>query len=318
MERPTKVAFITQGGRNSVMKTEDGGKTWRHSYDGIYGDTVNALNLIESGLLKGSLVITAVSGIEITQNHGDTWMEGVDFVLGRSTDKNLPGYSWRAVSPDTKVKGRYDLLISTGYPSPFREDGVFGVDISCVRSGGKNCSEKLVEGPHYDMVIMNGKLYAGNLDGGIDMLDLTTLKSSKLYVTGKDPVLFVKVFDGRIFVETYRGQYQGDCWMWTGKSGEVYVLEDNGFKRIYDEYVITFLVRNGAFLALKRGALIYKPTLDSPAVEIELPKMRYTNLVVDWDEGWFSCPQLMEKSTTQCLTRWLVESAPLNPSTKAC
>lgn len=35
------------------MKTEDGGRTWKQSYDGIYGDTINAISILNSGILKG-------------------------------------------------------------------------------------------------------------------------------------------------------------------------------------------------------------------------------------------------------------------------
>lgn len=43
----------------------------------------------------------------------------VDFTNGK-VDGSLPGYSWCAASPNEKVEGRYDLFISTGYPSPYK------------------------------------------------------------------------------------------------------------------------------------------------------------------------------------------------------
>ncbi len=76
------------------MKTEDGGRNWKQSYDGIYGDTINSISILNSGILKGSIVITAVSGIEIATNHGDSLMN-VDFTIGK-VDGSLPGYSWCA------------------------------------------------------------------------------------------------------------------------------------------------------------------------------------------------------------------------------
>jgi len=139
------------------------------------------------------MVITAVSGIEIAQSYGNSWMDDVDFVTGRNVEGKLPGYSWCAVSLNTKVKDRY-----------------FGVGISCIIANGTSCIERLIDGPHYEMVIKDGKLYAGNLDGGIDVLDLNTLQISKLYVNGDEPVPFVRVFDGKLFVETYNGKYVGD------------------------------------------------------------------------------------------------------------
>jgi len=69
-----------------------------------------------------------------------------------------------------------------------------------------------------------------------------------------------------------------------GRSDKVYVLEDDGFKEVYDRYVITFFVKDGKFLALS-DSLICKPTLDSKGIEIRLPNKEYTDLAVDWDDG---------------------------------
>ncbi|HDN73930.1 MAG TPA: hypothetical protein ENG16_02765 [Archaeoglobus sp.] len=277
----TKYALITQGGRNSVMKTDDGGVTWKRSYEGVYGDTINEVNAISSGILKDSIVITAVSGIEIAQNNGDSWLD-IDFTLGKFGGK-LPGYSWCAVSPNEKVMGKYDLLISTGYPSPFKGDGVFAVDISCIESGGGLCIKKLIEGPHYEMVIVDDRLYAGNMDSGVDVLDLKTLTTSKLDIT--DPAPIVRYFDGKIFVETYKSGYSGDSWRWTGKSGEIYVC-DSSCKVIYNRYAISFSVKDNQLIALRKDAIVYKSDIYSNDVkEIRLPRKLYTDMVVNWEKG---------------------------------
>jgi hypothetical protein len=209
----------------------------------------------------------------------DYWLD-VDFTIGK-IDGKLPGYAWCAVSPKKKVKGKYDLLISTGYPSPFKGDGVFGVNLSCVECGGKDCIEKLIDGAHYEMAILNGKLYAGNMDSGVDVLDLKTLKLSKLNVKGT----LVRVFDGKLFVGTYEGKYAGDSWRWNGKAGKVYVC-DGKCEEVYGKYVMAFSVRDGEFIGLTRDGLVYKPdVLSSAVIEVRLPDKAYTDMEVDWDNG---------------------------------
>lgn len=278
----TKFVLVPQGGGNSVMKTRDGGKTWERSYDGIWGDTINAINLITSGLWKGSIAVTAVSGTQITKDFGDSWVEGIDFTLGRIEGK-LPGYHWIVISPDEKIKGKYDLLVSTGYPSPEGGDGVFGVDTSCLMKG-KVCAEKLLEGPHYEMVIIGDKLYAGSMEKGVDVLDLKTFKVSKISLPGAG--VLVRYFDGKLFIGTYEEErFIGDMWRFLGKRGRVYIC-DGECKEIYDKYVISFFVKDGEFIALSPGSLVYKPDINSEkTIEVRLPKAEYSDMAVDWEDG---------------------------------
>ncbi len=280
--KATKVAFVTVGGQ-AVQKTEDGGLSWHNSYEGVYGDTINAISPLNSGILAGSIVITAVSGTEIATDHGDSWL-GVDFRIGK-VDGKLPGYSWRAASPDERVKGRYDLLISTGYPGNFGGDGIFGVDTSCLKSESSGCVERLLSGVYYDVVVVGDKLYAGNMDDGVDVLNLKSLEVSKIRVgNAKTPVPVVKFFDGKLYFETYRGKFVGDGWKWTGKKGEVY-LYDGEARLVYEKYVINFYVNGNEFVALTPNSLVYKPDIFGKAVEVSLPSKKYTDMAVDWDKG---------------------------------
>jgi hypothetical protein len=249
----TKQAFITQGGKNSVMKTEDGGRTWRQSYDGVYGDTVNAINILNTGIYRGSIVITAVSGIEVATNHGDSLLD-VDFTIDK-VGGALPGYSWCAASLNEEIEGRYDLLISTGYLSPYKGDGVFAVDVSCLQSKGRKCIKRLVDGAHYEMVVFNGKLYAGSMDSGVSVLDLNTLHLSKIELGYAAPL--VRVFDGKLYAGTYRGKFVGMGGGGREAKGGVYVCDDT-CRVVYDGYAISFFVNDGEVLILSKDRTGYK------------------------------------------------------------
>ena len=277
-----KQAFVTVGGQ-AVQKTEDGGLTWHDSYEGIYGDTINAINPINSGILSGSIVITAVSGIEIALENGNSWMEGVDFSIGR-VNGELPGYAWCAISPNKRIRGKYDLLISTGYPSPYGGDGVFAINISALKGNKTDWIEKILEGPHYEMVIIGNKLYAGNMEEGLDVIDLETFEQSRISI-GKASIPIVRKFDGKIFLETYEGKYVGDGWRWKGNKGKIYLYEEEPML-VYDGYAINFFVKNKELIALTQHSLIYKAdVLSNDVVEVELPDKEYTDMAVDWEDG---------------------------------
>ncbi len=279
----TKYAFVTVGGQ-AVQKTENGGVSWKNSYEGVYGDTINAINLIESGLLSGSIVVTAASGVEIALDNGEQWMENVDFRIGK-IDGKLPGYTWCAISPDKPVKGKYELLVSTGYPSPYGGDGVFGINLTRLRNGEGEWIEKLIDGPHYEMVIAGDKLFAGSMERGIDVLDLKTLKLSKIE-TGSAGAPLVRMFDGNLYFETYEDNYPGDGWRWMGKNGKIYIYIGNNAEIVYDKYAINFFVKDGELIALTPDSLVYKPdVLSDEVVEVKLPDREYTDMAVDWDDG---------------------------------
>ena len=101
--------------------------------------------MIHQHLLQylGNVVAIGDEYYVIAFNNGEEWMRGIDLRLGKEVGGGkLPGYPWCAVSPERRIEGKYDLLISTGYPSPFRGDGVFGIDTSCLIRGGRNCVKK--------------------------------------------------------------------------------------------------------------------------------------------------------------------------------
>ncbi len=186
-------------------------------------------------------------------------------------------------STNEKFEGRYDLFISTGYPSPYRGDGVFAVDLSCLQSGGEKCIERLIDGAHYEMVVFNDKLYAGSMDSGVNVLDLNTLKLSKIDLGSAAPL--VRVFDGKLYVGTYRGKFVGDSWRWEGNEGEVYVCDDT-CRVVYDGYAVSFSVNNGELIVLSKDRVGYKLVYryGSAEKEIRLDDRTFTDMVVDWNK----------------------------------
>lgn len=187
------------------------------------------------------------------------------------------------------------------------------MDISCIESGGKNCIEKLIDGAHYEMAIVDNELYAGNMDSGVDVLDLKTLELSKLGIEGAGTL--VRVFDGKVFVGTYEGKYGGDSWRWNGEVGKVYMC-NGACKVVYDKYVISFFVNNGEFIGLTKENLVYKPdVLSSDVVEVKLPSKAYTDMEVDWNNGIIFLSTYGEGvyyTTIDELKRGKVELTPFN------
>ena len=100
-----------------LLKTSDGGRTWRMSYQGLYGDCINEVSYLSSGSLKGSLVVLCQSGIEISGDLGDSWID--DFDVAPS---DLRAYfPWCALpyQGELQIEGYpVDLLLITGYPGP--------------------------------------------------------------------------------------------------------------------------------------------------------------------------------------------------------
>lgn len=130
------------------------------------------------------------------------------------------------------------------------------------------------------MVVFNDKLYAGSMDSGVNVLDLNTLHLSKIDLGSAASL--VRVFDGKLYVGTYRGKFVGDSWRWEGSEGEVYVC-DNTCKAIYDGYAISFFVNNGELIVLsKDGAgykLVYK--YGSTEKEMRLSDKTFADMAVD-------------------------------------
>jgi len=283
-----KIAFVPRPGKGNIQKTEDGGKTWKRSYNGIYGDTINKITLIETGLRKGDIVVTCVSGTQVTKDLGDSWEEGIDLTIG-DIGYGLPGYAWGAASPEEKLEGRYDLLIATGYPpSYFTGNGVYALDTETLKSGGRDFLKRIVEGPCYELVVVGNTLYVGRMDGGVDVVDLRTYSVSKLEGIPSDEAgMNVRYYNGTLIVFTIKGGSKDmDNYFFTDTrtTGGIYVFVNDTCKQIYKgKRVINIALHGNELVALTVEGKILHFTNFVKDWEVDLPPATYSDIAVDWD-----------------------------------
>ncbi len=287
-----KIAYVAQAGRGNIQKTVDGGFTWFPSYNGIYADTVNIVSYIGSGLWAGALVVTCVSGTQLSIDLGETWVEGIDFTIG-DIGYGLPGYQWATASPEAPLEGRYDLLVATGYP-PEQEggNGVYAVDTDCLISGGRGCFKLLVPGPAHDIVVNGSILYIGRMDSGVQVYDL--LSGSTWYLDGipsGEAGIDLLLVGDTLFVATEKGGNRGsDNYFFTDprSTGGLYACRDYVCTPLYTgERVVAFSVYGSIALLLTNNhkLVLIEDIGDPEPIVITLPPATYSDMAVDWDNG---------------------------------
>ena len=290
--KAARIAYVPQAGRGNIRKTEDGGITWRRAYNGIYADTINSVSYISSGVRAGDLVVTCVSGIQISNDLGVSWEEGIDFTIGRVAGE-LPGYAWGAASPPAKLEGRYDLLIATGYPpTTLKGNGVYAVDTECIKSGGRGCVKRLTKNPSYSIVIVGNVAYIGRMDSGVDVLDLKTYEVRELGgIPPGEAGMNILYSNGYLFVSTERGgNRDSDNYFFTNPRGigGIYVCGSDGCREIYHgRRVVSFSVRGRELVALTVDSrlLYFKDYEEGVYRVVRLPRAIYSDMVIDWRAG---------------------------------
>ena len=279
-----KYAFVPQGGAGCIQRTQDGGKTWEKAYNGIYGDTINKISYIENGVREGDIVVTCVSGTQITGDMGESWYPGIDFTLG-DIGYGLPGYAWGAASPPEKLEGKYDLLIATGYPPEnFTGNGIYAVDATF-----ENPPKRIFDVPCFDMVISGNKLYAGRMDSGVSIIDLNTYKANKVDGIPSDEAgINLKHYNEILYISTIKGgNKNSDHYFFSDKNtlGGLYLYDGNKCKKIYNgKRIISFSVNGNKIYAIScDGRLMYFKN-NEKKWEISLPEATYSDMAVDWDK----------------------------------
>ncbi len=283
-----RIAFVPRAGKGNIQRAMDGGSTWERSYNGIYADTINKIAFIESGLRKGDIVVTCVSGTQITSDFGDSWEEGIDFTIG-DIGYGLPGYAWGAASPSEKLEGRYDLLIATGYPpSDFTGNGVYAVDTKGLKTGSRERPlKRIVEGPCYDLVIIDNVLYVSRMDSGADVVDLKTYDVKKLKGIPDDEAgINVKYYDGILVVSTIKGGNKNtDHYFFsdTRALGGVYVFVNDTCNLVYKGKRAVSVSLHGDELVILtvEGKVLHFTNLIKDW-ELKLPEAVYSDMAIDW------------------------------------
>ena len=288
-----RIAFVSMPGGINIQRTMDGGKTWERSYNGIYAVTINKITYIETGLRKGDIVVTCVSGTQITSDFGETWEEGIDFTIG-DIGYGLPGYAWGAASPEKKLEDKYDLLVATGYPpADFTGNGVYAVDTEALKSrtkkGGK-AFKRIVEGPSFELVVVGNTLYVGKMDQGVDVVDLKTYSVTKLKGIPDDEAgINVRYYDGTLIVFTVKGgSKNSDRYFFEDPrtTGAIYVYKDDTCNVIYRGKRVVNIAYSTAtreLVALTVEGKIIHFTNFIKDWEYQLPKAVYSDLAVNWE-----------------------------------
>ncbi len=305
--RFARYVWIAQGGAGCINMSSDGGMTWRRAYDGIYGDTINEISFSESGILRNALVVTCVSGTQISLDYGESWIPGIDFSIG-DVGYGMSGYIWKAVSPPYKLDGRYDLILATGYPPErgFTGNGVYAVDTTCIKEKGKDkgalkrdrakCVERLVSGPVYDLLIIGDELYIGRMDKGAQILNLKTGEVQWLNGLSEEEAGMNLAYDGQyVYVSTYIGEKHGDHYFFSqGARGRLLRCEALNCQQLLSGYRVIGM-EFGEY-HLKSGHTVKGVLLTSePAIYImedsgslnkyKLPKLNFSDIAVDWENG---------------------------------
>ena len=284
-----RIAFVPRPARGNIQRTTDGGRTWERSYSGIYADTINKITLIESGLRRGHLVVTCVSGTQISRDLGDSWEGGIDFTIG-DVGYGLPGYAWGAASPSERLEGRYDLLIATGYPPSYlKGNGVYAVDTEALRSGAEGGAfKRILEGPCFDLVVVGDTLYVGRMDRGVSVVDLRTYSARELEGLPEDEAgINVKYFDGVLVVCTIKGgNADTDYYFFADAraTGGVYVIANGACREVYrGKRAVSASLHGDELVILTVEGKVLHFTNFVKDWERQLPRAVYSDMAVDWE-----------------------------------
>ncbi len=145
-------AFAGSYSCQSVLVTEDGGRTWHATPSLPRGDNIFAVSAVNIGGSE-AIVALCISGIEVSFDYGETWIDEFDVPPG-DLEVGLP---WKALQiPEgcnvtIEVDGvEYpgDFLVLGSYPAPKekpRNIGLTAVSISYILEA-RRCRKPLIDG----------------------------------------------------------------------------------------------------------------------------------------------------------------------------
>ncbi len=260
-----KTAYTCSYSFLCVLKTDDGGKTWRQSYSGLYGDCVNEVSYLEGGKLPGTLVVLCQSGIELSYDHGGSWDDGLDVNPGGLR----VCFPWCALPIPADVNLTIDVdgktyeasfLLVTGFPGPEetpqrKRHGLLAVSTQYLREArslGKPVyrgAKQLLDLPAVYGIIVEGRVVLALQEGGVAVYDLKTgetfTSSRGLPSSGG----IYKIAHGRLngvdwwLASTYEGEplfkgsFGNDHYFWYGPSRifRAKNLLENGGETVWEQ-----------------------------------------------------------------------------------
>ena len=241
-----KIAYTCSYSFRSLLKTVDGGRTWRPSYKGIYGDCMNAISFLSREPHPHTFVALCQSGIELSYDYGETWEDDFDLPPG-SVKMGFPWYALplpKEFGYTVTVDGKtytLDLLILAAYPGPEpskggKRYGMFAISTAYIKEArrtGKPLVKgavRLTENPTIYGIIVENYAILVLQEGGVEIYDFIgrrSFVSSKGLpeVGGTCAIAQVKVGGIRWWVvATYEGKplykdsWGNDHYFWFGPS----------------------------------------------------------------------------------------------------
>ena len=241
-----KVAYTCSYSFRCLLKTTNGGRTWRPSYKGIYGDCMNAISFLSKDPHPHTFVALCQSGIELSYDYGETWEEDFDLPPGRVR----MGFPWYALPLPKEygytvtVDGKeytLDLLILAAYPGPEpskgeKRYGMFAISTAYIKEAKRirkpliKGAVRLTENPTIYGIIVENYAVLVLQEGGVEVYDFLNKQS---FVSSKElpksggtcAIAQVKLGGTRWWVvATYEGKplykdsWGNDHYFWFGPS----------------------------------------------------------------------------------------------------
>ncbi|RLE52753.1 MAG: hypothetical protein DRJ33_02885, partial [Candidatus Methanomethylicota archaeon] len=299
-----KIAYMPSYSFRCLLKTEDGGRTWRSSYNKLYGDCINEVSLLDRDPYPDGIAVLCVSGIELSYDYGESWDDDFDLNPGGAR----LCFPWRLI-PLPQIYGYkitvdgveypLDLMVITGYPGPSPEEGtkrhgLIALSSSFIKSHRLSTaihqgSMQLTSNPAVYGLAVEDCVVLTLQEAGVEVYNLTS-RSSFISNMGLPSscelykIAYAKIgSDGWWVVSTYEGPPihklgENDHYFWFGPS-RIYRAknllenrEDTVWQQIsqrYDGGIVSLNVNNqGELIALEAsGKVLYCQdfTADNPS-----------------------------------------------------
>lgn len=180
-----KIAYTCSYSFKCVLKTEDGGITWKPSYNRLHGDCINEVSFLNDA--KDTLVVMCVSGIELSYDYGNTWDDEFDAGPGQLR-LDFPWWALPVSNYTIEIDGKTynaDFLLIAGYPGPEtgKRFGLFAVSAEYVKEAKKSKkavwlgAKQLTSNPAVYGLIDGNYVVLALQEGGVEVYDFVNRTS---------------------------------------------------------------------------------------------------------------------------------------------